>query len=153
MMYMYPLIGEAMAFVSITRLRVRSWRFLPMFALYAILSAREAVKAKGNFATRLLRDKRNTFWTSTLWTTDTAMKKFMLSGNHRKAMRRLAHWCDEAAVVHWTEESSELPTWEDAHARLQLEGRASKVNQPSASHKAHRFPAPKVRPLSNVRFK
>lgn len=142
-----------MAFVSITRLRVRSWRFLPMFALYALRSARQAVKAEGNLATRLLRDKRNTFWTSTLWTTDTAMRTFMLSGIHRKAMHRLPHWCDEAAVVHWTDDSSELPTWDDAHARLQREGRCSKVNQPSHSHTAHRFPAPEVRARSDLRFK
>ncbi len=67
-----------MAFVSITRLRVRSWRYLPMFAIYALKSAREAARADGNLTTRLLRDRRNTFWTGTVWTSDAAMKRFML---------------------------------------------------------------------------
>lgn len=52
-----------MPLVSITRLRVRSWRFLPGFFLYALRSAREAAKAEGNLAARLLRDQHHTFWT------------------------------------------------------------------------------------------
>ncbi|MGH9483168.1 MAG: DUF3291 domain-containing protein, partial [Terriglobales bacterium] len=127
-----------MPLVSITRLRVRSWRFLPSFFLYALRSAREASKAEGNLAARLLRDRNFTFWTSTLWTTDAAMKAFMLAGAHRKAMPRLQHWCDEASVVHWVQEPSELPGWADAYTRLQRDGRASKVRFPSPSHAALR---------------
>jgi hypothetical protein len=49
------------------------------------------------------------------------MKKFMISGSYGKAMRKLAEWCDEAAVAHWNQESSELPTWLEAYARLRTE--------------------------------
>jgi len=142
-----------MAFVSITRLRVRSWLYLPVFALYAFKSAREAARAEGNLTTRLLRDRRNTFWTGTVWTTDEAMKHFMLSGAHRRAMGKLPDWCDEAAVVHWTQESAELPSWQDACARLQSEGRRSKVNRPSSTHVAHQFPEPRVRRTAELRFR
>ena len=89
-----------MPLVSITRLRVRSWRFLPMFFFYALRSTRQASRSDGNLATRLLRDRRNTFWTATLWTSDVEMKRFMLAGVHGRAMRKLLHWCDEAALVH-----------------------------------------------------
>jgi hypothetical protein len=58
------------------------------------------------------------------------MKKFMISGSHGKAMRKLAKWCDEA-VTHWNQASSELPTWLEAYERLRKEGRRSKVNHPS----------------------
>src|ERR1700730_8434496 len=97
-----PLVGYhcEMPCVSITRLRLRSWRFLPMFAWYTLRSSRQAGRAEGNLASKLLRDRRNTFWTSTLWTGEAAMKGFMISGFHGKAMRMLAEWCDEAAVVH-----------------------------------------------------
>ncbi len=95
-----------MALVSITRLRLRSWRFLPVFAWYVLRSSRQAARAEGNLAAKLLRERRNTFWTSTMWSGETAMKKFMTSGAHGKAMRKLAEWCDEAAVVHWTQESA-----------------------------------------------
>jgi heme-degrading monooxygenase HmoA len=135
--------GE-MPFVSITRLRLRSWRFLPMFAWRALRSSRQARRAEGNLASKLLGDRRNTFWTSTLWSSEAAMKKFMTSGSHMKAMRNLAEWCDEAAVVHWTQETAELPTWREAYLRLKNEGRRSKVNHPSAGHRTYEFPEPKA---------
>lgn len=142
-----------MALVSITRLRVRSWRFLPMFFLYALRSAWQAAKAEGNLATKLLRDQRNTFRTGTIWTTDAAMKAFMLAGIHRRAMRKLPNWCDEAALVHWTQDGNDLPSWSDACARLEQEGRRSKVNHPSPIHTAHKFPEPRVRTASDLRLK
>src|SRR5437879_5317556 len=108
-----------MVLVSITRLRIRSWRFLPMFAWYALRSSREAARAEGNLGAKLLRERRNTFWTATMWTSEAAMKNFMTSGTHGKAMRKLMEWCDEAAVVHWTQESAALPIWLEAHRRLQ----------------------------------
>ena len=81
-----------MSLVAITRLRVRSWRFLPIFFLQALRSARQAAKSEGNLATRLLRGRRNTFWTCTVWTTDEAMKDFMFSSVHRRVMRKLPLW-------------------------------------------------------------
>src|SRR5258707_4603321 len=135
-----------MALVSITRLRLRSWRFLPMFAWYVLRSARQAARAEGNLAAKLLRERRNTFWTSTIWTGEAAMKRFMTSSAHGKAMRKLAKWCDEAAVVHWTQESPEPASWPEACQRLQKDGRRAKVTHPSAAHLAHQFPAPQVNP-------
>jgi hypothetical protein len=139
-------------FVSITRLRLHSWCFFPMFAWYAFGSAREATKAEGNVATRVLNDRNRTFWTATVWNADAAMKKFMLAGVHHQAMRKLPYWCDEAAVVHWTQENNEPPAWSEAHRRLEHEGRRSKVHHPSATHTAHKFPEPRVG-RGNVRLK
>jgi hypothetical protein len=107
-------------------------------------SWRQARRAEGNLASNLLGDRRNTFWTSTLWSSEAAMKKFMTSGAHMKAMGKLVEWCDEAAVVHWTQENSELPPWQEAYQRLKNEGRRSKVNHPSEGHRAYEFPEPKV---------
>lgn len=131
-----------MPLVSVTRLRVRSWRFLPSFFLQALRAARQATVADGNMAVRVLRDRRNTFWTATMWTTPEAMKKFMLAGVHRQVMPKLLNWCDEAAVLHWTQEGSNLPAWTEVWRRLQTEGRRSKVNHPSPVHIAHQFPEP-----------
>lgn len=131
-----------MPFVSITRLRVRSWRFLPMFFVDALRSGRQAAKADGNLGARLLRDRAHTFWTATSWTSEAAMKAFMHARPHGPVMRKLLDWCDEAAVAHWTQESAQLPSWEDAHRRLQAEGRRSKVNHPSAAHAAFEIPKP-----------
>jgi Domain of unknown function (DUF3291) len=142
-----------MGLVSITRLRLRSWRFFPMFLSYALRSALQAKKAQGNLGTRLLREQRNTFWTATSWTDEAAMKRFMLAGAHGKAMRKLLHWCDEASVVHWQQANGELPSWLEAHARLQKEGRPSKVNHPTEAHFALKFPEPKVRVTGQATFK
>src|SRR5260370_22933298 len=116
-----------MALVSITRLRLRSWRFLPMFAWYVLRSARQAARAEGNLAAKLLRERRNTFWTSTIWAGEAAMKKFMTSGAHGKAMRKLAEWCDEAAVDHWTPQTPETPTIAEGYPRPQKAARRPKV--------------------------
>ncbi len=62
------------AIVSITRLRVRSWRYLVPFLVYAFRSARQARQSQGNVATSLLRDSDSTFWTRTVWATESAMK-------------------------------------------------------------------------------
>ena len=142
-----------MPVIAITRLRVRSWRYLPIFFLQAQRSARQAARAEGNLAIRLLRDRRNTFWTATVWTSEAAMKGFMLSGVHRRVMGKLPDWCDEAAVVHWLQDSSEPPTWAEAYSRLQRGGRRSKVKNPSPAHTAHELPEPRVGPTAEVRFK
>lgn len=142
-----------MPVVSITRLRVRSWSYLPAFFIQTLRIARQAVVADGNLAVRLLRDRRNTFWTGTSWSSEELMKDFMHAKPHGPTMRRLLDWCDEAALVHWTQAGPELPPWEEAHMRLQREGRPSKVNDPSAAHLAHRFPVPTVRRTGELRFK
>jgi hypothetical protein len=142
-----------MAFVSITRLRVRSWIYMPMFAVYAFRSARQCAAAVGNLNTVLLADRANTFWTVTLWESESVTKQFALGGVHREAMPKLLNWCDEAAVVHWTQDAESLPTWQEAWERLLREGRRSKVNHPSAAHLGHELPAPYVRPHAERHFK
>jgi alkanesulfonate monooxygenase SsuD/methylene tetrahydromethanopterin reductase-like flavin-dependent oxidoreductase (luciferase family) len=133
-----------MYFISITRLRVRSWRFMPMFFFLTARSVRQARKAAGNISTRLLADRGNTFWTATAWTSDVAMRQFMLAGAHRQAMSKLAEWCDEASVAHWNQEQAELPTWREAWVRLRSEGRKSKVQHPSPAHLTLDFPEPRA---------
>jgi hypothetical protein len=142
-----------MPVVSITRLRVRSWVYLPAFFLRTLRIVRQATRAEGNLAVRLLRDRRNTFWTATSWSSDGTMKDFMLAKPHGPTMRKLLDWCDEAALVHWTQPGAALPSWEEAHQRIQQEGRPSKVNHPSAAHSAHAFPAPTTRRTADRRFK
>jgi hypothetical protein len=141
------------AFVSITRLRVRSWRFLPAFFVQTIRVARQAKAAAGSLAVSILRDAQNTFWTRTVWESEDAMRSFMLSGVHRSVMPRLLTWCDEASVVHWIQETSELPSWEEAHQRMERDGRRSKVTHPSARHLAYQIPSPTVHSRRELRFK
>jgi heme-degrading monooxygenase HmoA len=133
-----------MTFVSVTRLRIRSLIFLPGFIIHALRSSRQARQAEGNLGVKLLRDRQNTFWTCTAWSSEASMRAFMLAKPHGPTMRKLIHWCDEAAVVHWTQPEAALPSWQDACKRMVKEGRASKVNHPSPDHAALTFPPPKV---------
>lgn len=131
-----------MAIISITRLRVRSWRYLVPFLFYALRSARQARHAQGNLATSLLRDSDRTFWTRTAWTTESEMKDFMLREAHRQAMRKLLEWCDEASLVHWEQDDEQEPDWGEAHQKLQALGRRSKVNHPSPAHEKFQIRPP-----------
>jgi Domain of unknown function (DUF3291) len=140
-----------MSFVSITRLRVRSWRYLPAFLLQAFRSARQAKVASGNLAVSVLRDANLAFWTRTVWSEEAAMRSFMLSGAHRRVMPRLLEWCDEASVAHWVQDAREPPSWPESHRRLQQEGRRSKVSHPSEAQS--RFEIPEPRRTAELKFK
>jgi hypothetical protein len=133
-----------MPLISVTRLRIRSIRFLPAFFFYTLRANRQARAAMGNGAVELLPDAHGTCWTRTQWTDLKAMRAYVGSGAHREAMKRLAHWCDEASVVHWEQASTGLPGWDEAHRRMQQDGRPSKVNHPSAAQLANQIPKPKI---------
>jgi hypothetical protein len=131
-----------MAFISVTRLRVRSLLYLPQFIWRTLQSVRQTERASGFLGGRLLREARNAFWTMTAWEDEAAMNAFRGSGAHRGAMPKLLNWCDEACVVHWDQETAELPTWIEAHRRMVNEGKRSKVNHPSSAHVTNHIAAP-----------
>jgi len=114
-----------MVFVSLTRLRIRSVWFMPGFAWYAVRSNAQVKRARGFLRGGLLPDRQFTFWTMTAWESQEAMRVFMTSGAHMKAMPKLLEWCDEASVAHWTQEGEALPTWEEADKKMRTIGRAS----------------------------
>jgi heme-degrading monooxygenase HmoA len=132
-----------MVHVSVTRLRIRSPLYMLPFIWYAVRSQRQAERAPGFLSGRLMREARNAFWTLTAWDDDEMMDAYRTNAAHRDAMPKLLDWCDEASVAHWTQESPELPSWQEAYERLIRDGRPSKVRNPSAAHLAHEFPAPR----------
>ena len=79
----------------------------------------------------------------TAWQDEAAMRAFMMAMPHRGAMGKLAGWCDEAAVVHWTQDTTGLPDWQEAHRRMATEGRRSRVRHPSEAHQDFRIPPPR----------
>jgi hypothetical protein len=133
-----------MPFVSITRLRVRRWRYLPQFLVQSIRAARQAKRAAGSLAVSILRDADRAFWTRTVWSDEVAMRPFMQSGVHRRVMARLPEWCNEAALVHWVQDDKEPPSWAEAHRRLELEGRRSRVNHPTAAQRRFEIREPRT---------
>jgi len=122
-----------MALAALTRLRLRSWRFVPLFLWHAARSASQAKRAEGCLAVRL-RQENGVYWTMTLWRDREAMRAYMISGAHMKAMPKLLHWCDEASVAEWEQDEGDLPRWSEARRKLLALGRVSKVNNPSPAH-------------------
>ena len=133
-----------MVFVSLTRLRIRSVRFLPFFFVYAFRAVRQVKKAAGFIAGGLLPDRGRTFWTLTAWDSQESMRAYMTSGAHKQVMPHLLDWCDEASVAHWTQPDATLPTWAEADERMRESGRISKVRHPSPNHATLNYRAPRT---------
>lgn len=133
-----------MVFMSVTRLRLRSWLQLPAFARRTVGALRQARSAPGFLGGRLLPDRRLTFWTLTAWESQDAMGAYITSGDHLAVMPKLLDWCDQASVAHWTQDSADLPSWETADARMRTEGRASKVRRPAPHHADLSFETPRT---------
>jgi len=81
----WEIIG-LMPFVSITRPRVRSWRYLPGFLIQSLRATRQAKRSGGSLSVSVLRDADRAFWTRTVWRDEAAMRSFMHSGVHRGIM-------------------------------------------------------------------
>jgi hypothetical protein len=128
-----------MPLMAVTRLRIRSYRFLVPFAWQAWRSFRQAKQAPGGFGVKVRAAEGLAFWTLTAWQDEAAMHAYRRAHPHRDVMPKLLEWCDEAAVAHWHQESAELPDWDTAERRLADSGRVSKVNHPSADQQAGRL--------------
>lgn len=122
--------------VSLTRLHLRSNRFLPTFFWHVWWSVRQAKSFPGFVGGRLARDSDGGFWTVTGWETEHAMRAYRIAGAHLRAMPKLLNWCDEASVAHWEEEGEELPNSPAVQERMKAVGRTSKVRRPSVAHAA-----------------
>lgn len=124
-----------MAVLSITRLRLRRWRFYPAFLWYALASARQSERTPGFRGGWLGTSGPRTFWTATAWDDERAMRAFRDHDRHASAMPRLLGWCDEASVARWTQPTPDLPDGDEALRALTALGRLSKVRHPSSAHR------------------
>ncbi|MBW4575810.1 MAG: DUF3291 domain-containing protein [Aphanothece sp. CMT-3BRIN-NPC111] len=123
-----------MVFVSATRLRIRSPLSLPAFSWSLLFTTRQTINTPGFLGGKLWSDANRAFWTLTLWEEQAAMKIYRNSGAHRAVMPRIQDWCDEASVVHWQQEDSNLPDWLEVHRRMVADGFFTKLSKPSPAH-------------------
>lgn len=75
----------------------------------------------------------------TAWDSEASMRAYMMSGAHKAAMPKLMHWCDQASVAHWLQETDVLLSWMEADRRMREQGRVSKVLHPASGHADLRF--------------
>jgi len=128
--------------VAVTRLRVRSIRFLPRLYWDAWKIKRSLRKAPGFLEGKLLVDRNRAYWTITSWKDLESMLAFRNGKVHARVARMVYKWCDEASVVHWTTKDPQLPTWKEAHRRMTEAGKLTQLRFQTADHKAHRFREP-----------
>ena len=138
-----------MAFVSLTRLRLHSWRSYPAFGFWVIRSVWQSLQADGLLGLQLLRDRHHAFWTLTLWRDRQSMEAFRNRSAHGHAMGHLAQWCDESAAAHWSISEAELrqasrPNWVELQQRLMQLGHFAALPMATDSHRARLIPAPAV---------
>jgi hypothetical protein len=131
----FPRGGVRVAFISVTRLRPRSIRFLPGVLLHSWRSRNQLQRARGFIGGYLAAGPKFTLWTVTLWSDEASMRNYRNQSAHLSAMPKLINVCDEAAVVHWVADGSTIPEPDEAAERMKL-GRLSKVKHPSAAHAA-----------------
>ena len=134
-----------MPHVSVTRLRLRSLRFLPALVADLARTHRELRDAPGFRNGCVLADRNWAFWTITAWDDAGSMRGYMAGQAHRAAMPHLQEWCDEASVVHWEQAEDTLPSWDEADARMRELGRPSRVRHPSPRHAAMDYRRPRPR--------
>jgi len=134
-------------YLSVTRLRVRSARYLLPFIPRVWSSGRQARGVAGFLGGKMLYEFPRTFWTATTWADEADMRAYRIAGAHKAAMPLLLDWCDEAAVVHWRQDGAALPGWSQAHRRMVSEGRLSKVRHPSHAQAAARIAEPRPSPF------
>ena len=127
--------------ISVTRLRLRSARYLLPFYWHSLRSALQVRRAPGFLGGQLAGERGNAYWTVTAWRDEAAMRAYRTAGAHFRAMPKLLGWCDEASVVHWQQDSPRLPDMPEARRRMVAEGRVSKVHHPSPAHAARRIVA------------
>lgn len=132
-----------MIFVSVTRLRIRSVRFLPALLLHSARTIWQVERAPGFQGGALVADRSRAFWTMTAWDSHDSMTSFLNGGPHRVAMPRVSDWCDEASVVHWEQPGEALPSWYEADGRMRREGRPTAVRHPSPHHQALTYREPR----------
>ena len=138
-------------FISVTRLRIRSLRFLPLFFVHMLTTLWQVKRAQGFRRGALLADRRWTFWTLTAWETPDDMRQYMTGGSHKQVMPRLMDWCDEASVAHWMQAEDDLPSWMEADRRMRETGRASKVRHPSPVHASLAYEMPRTTGAAPIR--
>lgn len=130
--------------ISVTRLELRGYRFLPSFFFHTYRSQKQLAASPGYLAGGTAMESLRSFWTVTCWQSLDAMRAFRNAGAHMKAMRRLIDICCAASYTHFEQDSAELPTLEQAHARMLAEGKLSKVRYPSALQQSGRAATDKI---------
>lgn len=105
--------------VSVTGLRLKNRFHVLLFWRHAMPSYNQAREADGNVLTDALK-RNGVHHTLTVWESEAAMKRFLYRGAHRKAIKTFPKI---ATGTTWSYASDEIPSWPDALAQLEANGK------------------------------
>ena len=112
---------------SITELNLKNlWSYF-VFIPHAVKSKIQAEKAKGIISISLKSQGLLTQRTLTIWDSEEAMRDYVRSGDHIKAMRAFARHANKSYSAHF--EVASAPTWEVALEFLRKNGREHYANK------------------------
>lgn len=103
-----------MAYVSITGLRLKGMFSGPRFVWHALASMNQARRAPGNLRADA-RSINGVQHTLTVWEDKAAMRRFMLSGAHKQAMRAFPAIATGSTYGFETDDDVALG-WDEVHA-------------------------------------
>ena len=126
-------------YVSVTRLKLRRWYFLPIFLFINFFVIRKFRRAPGLIQGKVMVDYHLAFWTLSLWAQETDMRQFRNGPRHLKAMRKTPEWACEAVSYSWTRNTLDFPPWNEVCEKLKTLGKYSTLNHPSEAFKRREF--------------
>ncbi len=127
-----------MPVVPVTRLRLRSWRFLLPFFRHASRSLRQARAAPGNLFAEVRKSRGLAFCSASVWRDEPALSSDYRSGARQRAMPKLRPWCDQAVTVRFEQDGDTLPGCEELARRLATDGRLFPLLHPSREQREGR---------------
>lgn len=134
-----------MAFLSMTRLKIKSILLLPKFIIQNEAIVKQIRTSKGLKIGKSLLDPSLGAWTVSIWDSEESMRAFYTSGAHRNIMPSLSYYSSEAVTAHISFDEENLPSWDFVHEQLSKIGRFSTVlKDPSKNHLSKIIPKPKT---------
>ena len=109
----------ANVYVSITGLQLKGRRHSVRFWWHAIRSMGQARRAEGNIATDA-RFMNGVHHTRTVWTDESAMRRYLTAGAHLKAMKAFGSIATGKTLGFYTES---VPNWDEVQRTWQLHGK------------------------------
>ncbi len=106
-------------YVSITGLRLRRFRYAPVFWWYAVASMNQARKAPGCLSAEA-RTINGIHHTRSAWKSREEMQTYLIAGSHLKAMKAFRKI---ATGKTYGFETKEMPEWRDVHQIWRDKGR------------------------------
>jgi len=97
-------------YVSVTGLRLKTWFHAMSFWWHAMPSFNQAKAADGNILTDT-RTVRGVHHTLSVWTSETAMKRYLYRGAHRKAIKAFPSIATGTTCGY---HADEIPSWQEA---------------------------------------